>query len=41
MTIKEQCKFDEHGNVNFSKYFEKNLANMMKILAKKRKKRNG
>lgn len=38
MTIKEQCKFDEHGNVNFSKYFENNLAYMLKLLAKKRNK---
>ena len=41
MTIKEQCKFDEHGEMKVSKYFEKSYANMMKILAKRKKKRNG
>jgi hypothetical protein len=38
VTIKEQCKNDEAGiNVRVSKYFEKNLADMLKVLAKKRK----
>jgi hypothetical protein len=39
MTIKEQCKIDELGDIKFSEYFEKNLTSMMKILAKKRRER--
>ena len=40
MTIKEQCKIDETGiNIKISEYFEKNLSNMIKALAKKRKER--
>ena len=39
MTIKQICKNDENGNIKFSEYFEKNLASMMKVLAKKRKER--
>jgi hypothetical protein len=38
MTIKEQCKNDEAGiNIKISKYFEKSLADMLKVLAKRRK----
>jgi hypothetical protein len=40
MTIKQICKNDENGNMEFSKYFERNLENMMKVLAKRRKKIN-
>jgi len=40
VTIKEQCKNDEAGiNIKISKYFEKNLASTLSILAKKRKER--